>query len=307
MLARKLEQMEAEAGKKLDNQQKQADEALERMEEELASYQDQLAAAHSRVQELEKAESNALSSLKSDSGAADEAGAEERQLLTGRVEELRSKLQACENELQACKEEHENTVARLQEEVQRVRESEAKTKEKCKSIVEVCNVCGMRAKEFGVALMFRCRQNAKVKARSIDDARKLAQAEAEALRDKLLALEETQASATASLVVPEPSQEPSAVAAAVSEDELGAGSDPAAGQRLRELEEELTVARERVAEAEKLWKEAAESGRSRQEEATAQLQADAQQLRDLAADLKSARESERQLQDAARVQVAPPF
>jgi len=155
--------------------------------------------------------------------------------------------------------------------------------------------------------MFWCWQNARVKSRSIEDARKLAQAETEALRNKLLALEQTPSSAIVPLDVPEPepSKDPCAVAAAVSQDEVGAGSDPAAGQRMRELEEELAVARERVAEAEKMWKEAAESGRSRQEEATARMQADAQQLRDLAADLQRARDSERKLQDEARVQVAP--
>ena len=141
MLARKLEQMEAEASKKLDSQQKKADEVLERMEEELASYQDQLAAAQARVQELEKAELGAVPSLETDSPATDEVAVAVRQQLTGRVEELCSKLQACENELQACKGEHEDAVARLQEEIERVRESEAKTKEKCKSIVEVCNIC----------------------------------------------------------------------------------------------------------------------------------------------------------------------
>ena len=125
----------------------------------------------------------------------------------------------------------------------------------------------------------------------MDEARKLAESEADALRNKLLVLEQGD-SATQLLpnVVQRPSQNLKDADAIDSQEGVDAGRGMVPGDRVRVLEGELVEVNGRVNEVKKMWKNAEESRKRQEEEANARIEADAEKLRELAAELNDAKE-----------------
>ena len=277
----RCQQTEEQAAGKLEDQRRQGDEALERMEEELASYQDQVAELQNRVHELEQAQQDSVAVAAASHQAAAADSVQQQEMMSAKFLELQQALSDSKIKMEAFQKEHEAAVIKMEQDAVSIREEgqkrEGKVKEKFKIIAEA----------------------AKEKAKGSDTARKAAETETQDLRQKLLAFEHSTQSAASALGVctfpPTAAGEESAEGSGASQERTRALED-----RIRVLEDELGKFQGQLRVADEARKDAEESQKTFEDEMESKREEDKEEMQRMANELKECKKSELRCEEKAK-------